>query len=209
MQSLSGQDVYTLLAPAGVNTLQTFQDRQKTLSDRCRDALMVPALNLQLQGNGGALSGLSVRVPAHAPAHALELLSEGMFRGTSVVRIKSPDAAVQSVLQDQAKTKAALNKFMRISATATLPELASLMPPAEAHDFLWAGNSCVLVASEAAKAAMQKDHDTQRVSFYHAYELSLAKSAWGEETLDFSLRDGCAWQAQVSTFVFSMCTLVL
>tara|TARA_X000000368_G_scaffold101900_1_gene78649 strand:+ start:70 stop:699 length:630 start_codon:yes stop_codon:yes gene_type:complete len=202
MQSLSGQDVYTLLAPAGVNTLQTFQDRQKTLADRCRDALMVPALNLQLQGNGGALSGLSVRVPAHAPAHALELLSEGMFRGTSVVRIKSPDAAVQAVLQDQAKTKAALSKFMRGgSSTATLPELASLMPPAEAHDFVWAGNSCVLVASEAAKAAMQKDHDTQRVSFYHAYELSLAKSSWGEETLDFSLRDGCAWQAQVSLFV--------
>ncbi|MBE35166.1 MAG: hypothetical protein CMI16_06385 [Opitutaceae bacterium] len=189
------QDVYTLAAPAGINTLQTFQDKQRLTAQRCEAAVVSPAMNLQLSRDGGTLSGLSVCVPATAMAHALDAMSEGMFSGVSVARIKSPDAAVQDVLQDARAVDAALAAL--VACDSTLPELSAVMPPVEAHDFLWAGNACVAVASEGVLAAMGKDCEAGVLHFYPAYELSLAKTALADETADYALRDGCAWQARV------------
>lgn len=192
-------DFLVSMAPRSVNTVETyFQHRQKLMQNnksarvppRHASALLKPCVNLQIDDKG-TVNGVITRISPTFSLKGLDLLTEDIFRGISIVRLGASVHEINKLLANATQTQDVIRSVCY--RETNFPSLSEIIPVHQGCDFVWANNTCTLKGGDAMTGQILNDIKNNEFSFYDACEIPTINPDNSNETIDYSYRDACEW----------------
>ena len=160
-----------------------------------------PAINMQKKNTG--LSGLMTEVNGSNTLNHLDLVTDEVYAGISVVKCNITETQSTSLLEpkQQKRLQERLDVFMQeLDARSCNKQsviLEQVLPDGVTNDFWWLNNSCEFNGKVAVQDCILHDHLQKDLNFYEAFTCinKSDRSMNDDEHREFdeSYRDGSAW----------------